>query len=49
MYWLELCSIAPHYPKNEDLISRLADIQHILSSIINKTKQKLKNLGSPQI
>jgi four helix bundle protein len=37
-YWLMLCKLSPSYPFNESLISKLDEIQKLLSSIISISK-----------
>ncbi len=40
-YWLLLCQHSKNYPKNELLVTKLNDIQRLLSSIISSAKKAL--------
>jgi len=39
IYWLELCKFAKNYPTNEELISKINDLQMVLSKIIGTAKR----------
>ena len=40
-YWLWLCDYSPNYPNCDMLISKIDEINKVLGSIINTSRQKL--------
>lgn len=45
-YWLLLCEYSPNYPECKELISKLDEIQKVLSKILSSAKTNLKVTGS---
>ena len=44
-YWLMLCHYATNYPECKELISKLEEIQKVLSKILSSSKKKLAEIS----